>query len=407
MVSSGSLHSRGLSQTTPPEPLLGISHLFAPLARRRHRRPNAAAPNAAPPPPAPAMTDAFEAYDFEGSAEWREYSSRLLVQPGPRAAAVLRKKQMKWYKANVDPSFEIPAAHPEPQPQPQAQPQPQSGAASDSAPKTAPEAAAPPRAASRSAPAPAVPRSINVALSYAQLAGHFVALVLCVLTAVPFLSPMGAGTTFKTLLQVSVALQLVAVVRSHGRPQLSKDYARRVAMDEESHFVMWALLLLTGGSPSLIAAAPIGVCAVLYLARSAEVLVRSFRPELEATVVPLARRVTTQAAALYRFRASMEIYTAVMAPFALLLGGGGSLLVTVMLWQYLRVRYVLAHSMRAAFAEFRMQLDRVFAHPACPAVIGGAWRKLCSMLYGLVDPAQHQPQADGSGGGGRPKCVIM
>lgn len=334
----------------------------------------------------------MEEFDFEGNEAWREYSSRLLVQPGPRAAAVLRKKKIRWYQNNIDASYVPPAEEEAPAPAAE------ESKGREEEDKPQPGSTDPPPASAPPPPAPTPPsRTVGIALSYALLAAHSVALLLALATALPFLSPLHPVTAFKTMLQLSAAAQVVTVYRAHGRPQLSKDFARRVAMDEESHFVFWALLLLTYPSPSLLPAVPVAGRALLFVCRSAEALVQSFRPSLAPSVRPLCARVTSQAVALYVFNASMEVYTAVMAPFALLTGGG-SILVTVMLWQYLRVRYVLAQSTRTAFAQFRASADRLFCHPSCPGAVSAAWRKMCSVLHSMVDPAQQQA---------RPSCSVM
>lgn len=351
------------------------------------------------------MADPVLEYDFEGNAAWVSYREQLLVQPGPRAEAVILKKKRRWYRDNVDPDYEPPAqSAPPQQPQPQAQAEPQPQAEPE------PERAPPSQQQQRhghshgpARPASSAPSKVGIAVSYAQLAGHAVVVLLTLATALPFLSPLGSAFSWRSLLRLGALLQLVAVVRSHGRPQWTRQFAERVGLDVESHFAFYACVLMVAPVPSLLAAVPIGSRGALFVARSLEVIVRSFAPASAPKLVPLLQRVTLRAADIYRFNASMEVWAGCFAVVGVFTGGS-SFLAAILMWQYLRIRYVLSAPSRLAFSALRAQLERVFHHPSCPGILRSLFDRLVGLAYSMVDVNRQQAPA---GGGMLSRCAVM
>eukprot|EP01126_Amoeba_proteus_P061203 TRINITY_DN8189_c0_g1_i2.p1 TRINITY_DN8189_c0_g1~~TRINITY_DN8189_c0_g1_i2.p1 ORF type:complete len:206 (-),score=28.62 TRINITY_DN8189_c0_g1_i2:708-1325(-) len=48
----------------------------------------------------------FLSYDFEKDPNWRQYKSNLTIPPGQNVNTVIERVKRKWYKNNVDPTFE-------------------------------------------------------------------------------------------------------------------------------------------------------------------------------------------------------------------------------------------------------------------------------------------------------------
>jgi hypothetical protein len=354
--------------------------------------------------------EAFEQYDFEGDERWVTYRENLLVPSHVDRDAVLRKKKLQFYKRFVDPAFEPPGAQRE-------------QAAAEEAPRAG-GAEAPQHAHAESASAGAgagagadqqrspLHKTLMRQLTYAQLVGHVLVLLLTALTFLPFVSPFHPHLVFYRAAQLGAVLQAVALLRTHGRPRSDRMYFFRLLMDEESHYFMYAVIVQSC-PPGFLPLLPFAGRSLVFVIRAVDKILAKYAPATRERLDPRIRGWNARIPDILHFSATMEIYEGVLLIVQIFTGEGGFLSVFVF-WQFLRVHYMIAPTSQYAFATLRRQLDSLLLGERswCPRPVATLWVKLCSFLHSMADlesqmRAHREQQAAGGGGGLSRFCAVM
>jgi Transmembrane protein 33/Nucleoporin POM33 len=175
------------------------------------------------------------------------------------------------------------------------------------------------------------------------------------------------------------------------------EYARVVLMDEQSHVLMYSWILLMT-VPSLLTLLPLAAHSVLFACRRLEKIVPVYAPGISGKLLPLTRRVTSNASHVVHVGATMEIYVMLLAVVQVFTANR-NLIFLIVYYQYLRMRYLVSIYMRGAFSALRIQLDGMLVGKP---LIGTLYVKIRGFLE-----RQGAPPQPPSGGSSRPSCVIM
>merc|ERR1719350_2077601 len=185
---------------------------------------------------------------------------------------------------------------------------------------------------------------------------------------------------------------------------MTQGYAQRVITDENSYHLFWSLVLWMA-PPSPMWALPT-VCRSLVLAAGQyKAFFYYFVPALWPYAKGAIKQVEKRKTHLTHFANTTEVYLGIFTiPGALILKTN-SFAVAMMVWQFLRMKYMVISSTRRAFSDFNRSV-----RPKIPYSFVGYWDMLCNKLHTMGD-AQAQQQAAAAGGGGlggmMRNCTIM
>jgi len=199
-------------------------------------------------------------------------------------------------------------------------------------------------------------------------------------------------------MKLSFPIGFLLVFRKLGRPRFTKEYGREFMMEEETHFIFAAFILLST-QPFFVGLIPYGLRSVLWSSRAFKRLISAYIPSFGGRILPLLSTVTSNATQIVNFNASLEMMIGFLFIFQAFTGGQ-SFLAVMMWWQYLRMRYMMSQYTKHSFASLRATLDRVLLGPGtyCPRPLGSLYEKVKGFLSGMTDPSLAQQ---------RSMCTIM
>jgi len=174
------------------------------------------------------------------------------------------------------------------------------------------------------------------------------------------------------------------VTRKYGRPKYQKRYWLEVLKDDETHFILAALLCIMS-RPIFLGVAGQVLRASLFLAKGMQDMIRTgpriFFPLKQPFIMDSLRKLTNMRYQIYGWVASMEIIIGFMLIIEIPTPGRNLLLMFAW-WQYLRTRYVLSDFAKSAFAEIRRKLDEWLINSSwCPGIIGQIYTKIKSFCH--------------------------
>jgi predicted negative regulator of RcsB-dependent stress response len=192
------------------------------------------------------------------------------------------------------------------------------------------------------------------------------------------------GFFFYTALKVSVLCQLVTIGRIYGLPQFNKEYFGRVVQHHELHYILPAFAF-HASEPSLLGLATMCMRAVLFICTVAPHFGAPSFVTAQTSKVASAHRQIMESVA------NLEVGQGFLL-LLMLLTPGRNLVLTLVLWQYLRLRYMIHSDTKKAFQSVRLFLDGVFTHRLCPSFVNTVWQKLVTFIsgFGDVQAAQNQ-----------------
>lgn len=280
----------------------------------------------------------YERFAWSESNEWQDYLRN--VYPPPTLPQVVKIKR-KWYQKHIDPELSL-----EP-----------------------PSASTPP-------PQSSVPPPSRPSRSTGSSGGRGLFLLPALLFCLwPYAWFIGKG------LHVAIAAFSIGVFAKYGIPKLNLDYWRPVATDDDMHSVVYCLLLLifADGLATQIPIVLGGACWVVSGMSGVAALQTYTR---NVNMYSLASLKSDSEVALGVFS-----LLSIPAP-------NGSLVLALLMWQFLRMKYMLSTLTQSSFAKMRMYGDAVF--PA-GGVMGGVWEKLKRFASYMVTVEQ----------GGQTGCSVM
>jgi len=348
----------------------------------------------------------FETYDFQSDPKWQEIEMNLLIPPDADHDTIILKKKAQFYQRNVDPTFKVPSSttstsstssntdtdNNTSQSSYQSETPPPSSSSYTSASSSSSYSSSTSSSSSRR------PKTgkLTILLAYFQLMNHIFLIFLSVFFFLPILGQAMSAQCFYLVLYLSIFLNIFHLARTYGRPKWSRDYGQTILQDDHSQFIMYAGIMNTS-TPMLLSLLPIVARSVVFIARAFDVVLPKYLPNsIHSRLKPYIRKVTENGMEIYRWVATLEIFTGITLIIQLFMRTRNFLL-TFLFWQYLRFRYTVSTDSRYAFGSIRMSLDqKILYNPKCPAFIGTIYSKIVAFLASQADPQQQ-----------RSMCTIM
>jgi hypothetical protein len=382
----------------------------------------------------------FDSYDFSSDPKWKQLESQLYIPPGPDHDALLKRRQRRYYRDNVDATYSwtdepLPSAADagatssssgptSPSSSSSSAPPFQSfrhhdhnasSASSSSSSSASSESSSSSSSSSSSRPSSSSSSSsarnnrqaaggrptLSVVLSYTQLALHLLTLLLFPFVLLPFLYASLSQSAFSYSLYASGLAYICQLLQRRGVPSLSKQYWLQLLQDDYFHFFFYAFICLSA-SPNAVFVLPFVLRSALYAAGALGQLLPRYAPSLAASVAPTLNRFYSTAPEIARTCAVMEV-CALFYCIALLLTPSRSFLLVFLMYQFLRMRYLMSDDSRFAWTVVQSKLEPVVYAAWMPQLVRSGYDKLKRLLWQQVDPDTLQQ----GGGGMLSRCTIM
>mmetsp|Transcript_4489 Transcript_4489/g.6944 ORF Transcript_4489/g.6944 Transcript_4489/m.6944 type:complete len:340 (-) Transcript_4489:195-1214(-) len=326
----------------------------------------------------------FATFDFSKDEGWQRYKRNVFIPPGKDEAAVLQKLQQKYYKQNIDPSYEIKDV-----------PLSSSAGSSDSRPSSSAGPQSSPQSNQTHAPRQ---QSGSAVGAFSTMFGQsftntlFVIINLSIvvhsiLFLLPFFGPSQSVRFYRKALFGAMALYALVLLQKFGLPKLSSlrkifdpMVSRRFFTDSNAQYLLMSGFFISA-RPSFLPLVPVATAALFQVAiyvrdnfRNTK-LYRSYGFAVEFVISHMNQ--------LLHAIAVCEATTAVMLMMELITPRR-QLLLVFMYMQFLVLRYQTSSFSRAAVDRIAGQMDFLGCHPMCPAIIKGVYmraRKFASTVF--------------------------
>eukprot|EP01083_Nonionella_stella_P221826 792122_1 len=393
-------------------------------------------------------TPSFDNYEWEEDEEWQVYIKKLEF-PGSFNEAkkqkhILKRKQ-KYFKQNVDPSFEPTLTRkpkpPAPQPDPPMESNPhdtdatpkQSTASEPSSSKPEPTSSScdcdhdhsshahaeqpkPQPSASTSSsnrsygsqgsnpygtyqpPPTRVGQMIAPFLNYYYLLSQIFVFVCCLLSlAIP--------KFYYRALYGTIIMYLVNTLHTNGRPQWAMWYAQRVMQDENIMIAVYAAIFLMG-NPVFIFLGPIFMRSLFMGTYLLNGLLGAKVPSLYHKCRPMFQKILTKRGWFNEKIALLEVSIGIFLIFACFFMSK-TVILTFIYWQIMHARYMMSRMIQYTFSQIHLKIQSVLAR--VPFVLN-LYLKMAGYLWNMVDPQRLQQQmqnSQGAASGISKYCQIM
>mmetsp|Transcript_10728 Transcript_10728/g.10773 ORF Transcript_10728/g.10773 Transcript_10728/m.10773 type:complete len:421 (-) Transcript_10728:148-1410(-) len=245
--------------------------------------------------------------------------------------------------------------------------------------------------------------------------------------------PLSYTNTYRLSVTCGLVSYAISLYHSHGMPQFNMEYAQRVVPDPTTMYLFMCILLLisrpyiSGISAMIITETTHIVAHVIkYLEKHPEYL-RQCTKVVELRLLPFLtggtmgvedwRRLSTSSkwnqfsSKMMTMAAQSEVMHGLFLVVELLLPSR-NLLMTIMWWQYLQMRYMLdrAGLVQSSFVGVDARITSVISHRLCPSMIRMGYGYLKTFLAKQVQPPSPGTDTQRSAGGlssMMPKCCIM
>eukprot|EP00475_Leptophrys_vorax_P045035 TRINITY_DN923_c0_g1_i5.p1 TRINITY_DN923_c0_g1~~TRINITY_DN923_c0_g1_i5.p1 ORF type:complete len:253 (-),score=55.86 TRINITY_DN923_c0_g1_i5:69-827(-) len=244
-------------------------------------------------------------------------------------------------------------------------------------------------------------RETIIKLNYVRLVLHMLLLWACIFSFFMLATRFGVQLYYKCFL-VSAALSIMNLFLTYGKPSMDQSYLLRVSTDDANHNILCCLAFYIS-VPSAVHLVPIFFRSLIFTAIGLErgVLQRPEFARFKDLLSPYLSRLITNESAFNRLIAQSEVMAGFYSLFTLFFASTRNLLSTMLIWQYLRFRYMLSGYSRIEFGRIKSFLDSYLLSPRSPAPIQAIYSKACSLLHGMVQPPQQ------ASAGAAPSCVVM
>ena len=317
------------------------------------------------------MSAGFDSFNFAGNDEWKSIENNLYFSSNDPAEndRILLKRKRKWYKANIDESYEIPVEQgQQTYGNKQDQPKPAAAESPKASYQVPPQSQSSYSAPNASAAAPKSPYLVYV--SYVQLVLHVLQLICACCYILPLAGVEAQSGMFFYLMLLNLTAQAVYLLRQHGRPRWNSEYGRVMFMDEQAHFFFLSIVLINA-TPSFILLLPFVSRSLLFVCGGLKQILPKASPKAYALVSGPIEKVVSMYSYIFATNALLEV----IAGFVVILQivtPSRNLMLVLGLWQYLRIRYMLSDDSKKAFNTVRVRLDGWVAHPMVPGY-GEEW----------------------------------
>lgn len=250
---------------------------------------------------------------------------------------------------------------------------------------------------------------------------QFVMRMYILMNVVMYVLPGGASSFRRAILGCMVLFGL-SLINAHGTPQMNMQYAGRLVQDPYSQYMFLAFIFLAQ-RPYFFALIPLCLAELVHAAWYLTCVLSVAAPPVLAIFAGLLDRIMPAALGeagwstfssdrrwgLINLRvpswaAQVEVMLGVML-IVELVTPNRNLLLLVIFWQFLRLRYMASEHTKIAFRSLDMRLSYWFFHANAPPFLGNVYSKLRAWMGGMVQMPQQgqQPQ----GGGLLSRCSIM
>lgn len=254
----------------------------------------------------------------------------------------------------------------------------------------------------------------------------------CLLYLLPLPLPISSGGRYKMAAAAGLCSYLIALYVAHGMPQFSSDYAQKVVPDPSTMYAILCVLVL-GSRPYITAIAPVFITEFTHLVHHVVKVAETKYPELLASARTRAEPYLAQAfggpglsaddwrrlspaSKWSQFNSRMSssaVQFEVMHGLCLLvelLMPSRNVLLTVMWWQFLQMRYMMdrAGDVKNMFRSLDGRISQILAYQMCPQILRTVYGYVKTFLAKQVEIPQPGagPQAGGLGSM-LSKCTIM
>ncbi|TPX34302.1 hypothetical protein SmJEL517_g03033 [Synchytrium microbalum] len=248
-------------------------------------------------------------------------------------------------------------------------------------------------------------KSLVLTAQFLWFAGHLTTVVQALSYLVVYrLSAEGARSYSRAYMGTLLSYGII-LYKAHGIPQISRAYMQRILLDENTQYLLLALIWLTSS--------PISVTLIPYTTFSVFHSITFIRTDVLPAIVPptsaqvsLSRRLQQsllqfvqryQASAL-RMVAYAEVYVTLPVLVLSVFTGRASILSPFLYANFLRFRYIFSPTTKQAFNDLRIRLDGMIEQNASTPT----WAKAMYVKARdyLIQYASVDVGAGGAAGGG-------
>ena len=260
------------------------------------------------------VEERFGKFEWNNSEEWQSHLRNVFPVP---TIAQIHKIKRKWFRQHIDSSLPL---------------------------EPAPPSSSPPPSSSESYVPPPPPPTSRLGLMW--------------LPGLLFLLWPAAWIYGKGI-HVAIAGFAAGVIGKYGVPKLNMYYWQPVAQDDDMHSVAYCLLLLM--FPDWLATQlPVLLGAVCWVVSAAARF-----PSTQA----LSRQVNLYAIGALKSDCEVALGLVVLLSIP---APGGSFVVALIFWQFLRMKYMMSNLTKASFGKLRMYGDAALG----TGLLKGGWEKV-------------------------------
>eukprot|EP01010_Urceolus_cornutus_P001172 NODE_1695_length_787_cov_296.390244_g1317_i0.p1 GENE.NODE_1695_length_787_cov_296.390244_g1317_i0~~NODE_1695_length_787_cov_296.390244_g1317_i0.p1 ORF type:complete len:247 (+),score=72.68 NODE_1695_length_787_cov_296.390244_g1317_i0:54-743(+) len=182
-----------------------------------------------------------------------------------------------------------------------------------------------------------------------------------------------------TLLASAISFAVSLYYATKGKWKLDKQALSLIVMTNDAQYLLSCSLFLLVGFMNLLVLGPLVIYATYSLSATAPAVLKPMAPGIYNMLVPRIKWLNDKVNRALLFAALMEV---MLGMFLLLnlITGQSSLLIVMMFWNFLSLRYQTSGATKFVFGQVRMQLDAVFYHRFCPRPIGFIWGKILGFV---------------------------
>ncbi|TPX43707.1 hypothetical protein SeMB42_g04626 [Synchytrium endobioticum] len=257
----------------------------------------------------------------------------------------------------------------------------------------------PSSASSQPSAAPLVVRLQRLVLSaqFAWFAGHLITVVQALTYFLIYRMSYEGSRAYSRAYMGTMLSYGIILYKAHGIPHISKNYMQRILLDENTQYLLLALIWLTT-SPIWVTLIPYSTFSVFHALTFIRTdIIPTLAPTAASTgTAPLARRLqqhilqfvqTYQGPAL-----SMVAYSEIWVTFPILIlyifTGRASVLLPLMYANFVRFRYFFSPTTKQAFRDVRVRFDAwIEQNSSVPAIVKTLYVQAREAIikYGNID----------------------
>eukprot|EP01056_Protomagalhaensia_sp_Gyna25_P001299 Protomagalhaensia_sp_Gyna_25__1298@NODE_1651_length_1657_cov_420_383807_g1350_i0_p1_GENE_NODE_1651_length_1657_cov_420_383807_g1350_i0NODE_1651_length_1657_cov_420_383807_g1350_i0_p1_ORF_typecomplete_len308_score52_21UPF0121/PF03661_13/2_9e20Alpha_GJ/PF03229_13/0_061DUF1240/PF06836_12/1_3e03DUF1240/PF06836_12/1_3_NODE_1651_length_1657_cov_420_383807_g1350_i046969 len=299
-------------------------------------------------------TQQFEGFDWVNNEKWQSYLSNLYPTPPADRINYFKKK---WYKKEIDPSFEITSEMPP--------------TASSSTEQTVP-----PRPAA-SSPPPSSPQPAN---SLERIA----TMLLCggIIFGAASILPIALSGRLRL---ASLALYIfgfcASICGDYGIPKFQWAYWERILMSDAAQaIVMTIMAIMLAAHLSFLSLLSPTISAVI-IAADGLLKITALHPK----VVQYARQIQGKKYQLFQQKADIEAWTMIIM-LVLALTGRVPFVLGFLYFNIMRFKYTANGYAKSAWQKIDRSTRYLLGKPVVPRVLYTVYDKVSNMLYRLGNP---------------------